>query len=75
MYMALHITSVNENDLAQALVEGYYSFLGSQVELPGIVVALTDVGINSPFQTETTHRPPPPPPPRNWSSSGTKKSH
>ena len=35
---------MNENNLAQVVVEAYYALLGCDANLPSIVVALTDVG-------------------------------
>ena len=43
-HVASHLASVNENNLAQVVVEAYYALLGCDVNLPSIVVALTDVG-------------------------------
>lgn len=43
-HVAFHLASVSENDLAQAVVEAYYVLLGCDVDLPSIVVALTNVG-------------------------------
>ena len=43
-HVAFHLASMSENDLAQAVVEAYYALLGCDVDLPSIVVALTDVG-------------------------------
>ena len=48
-HVAFHLASVSENDLAQAVVEAYYALLGCDVDLPSIVVALTDVGITHYF--------------------------
>lgn len=42
--VAHHLVSVDENYLAQAIVEAYYALLGGEVDLPSIVVGLTDVG-------------------------------
>ena len=43
-HVAFHLASVSENYLAQAVVEAYYALLGCEVDIPSIVVALTDVG-------------------------------
>lgn len=49
-HVAAHLASVCENDLAQAMVEGYYALLGCDVDLSSIVVALTDVGTTHYFK-------------------------
>ena len=36
--VAHHLVSVDENYLAEAVVEAYYALLGGEVDLPSIVV-------------------------------------
>ena len=48
--VAGHLVSVDENYLAQAIVEAYYALLGGEVDLPSIVVGLTDVGTTHYFR-------------------------
>ena len=67
--VAHHLVSVDENYLAEAVVEAYYALLGGEVDLPSIVVWLTDVGTTHYFRlrfpvTRSSSYSPPPPPPR-----------
>ena len=47
---ACHITSVDPANLAQAVMEGYYTLLEAPQELKSIIVGLTDIGVTHYFK-------------------------
>ena len=48
--VSIHLATLNDKDLAQTVVEGYYLLMGSQQGIDNIVVALTDVAVTHYFK-------------------------